>query len=101
MVSHPANYQWSSFRANTYGETDPLITNHPFFDSLGKGGAARKAYLELFRTDLDPRLLHEVRNSTAFSFPLGDNRFKKQIERVLGREVGHATRGRPPKRKPE
>ncbi|WP_369808619.1 transposase, partial [Oleiphilus sp. HI0132] len=28
MVEHPADYRWSSYRCNAYGERSPLISAH-------------------------------------------------------------------------
>ncbi len=102
MVPHPADYPWSSFRAHAYGEPDPLVYNHPLFYALGADSEAQAAaYRELFCTDLEPGLVHEIRKSARFSVPLGNDRFKDQVERVLGRSVGHAGRGRPVKQRSE
>ena len=35
IVANPADYTWSSFRSNAYGEVDELIEPHPNFLGLG------------------------------------------------------------------
>ena len=34
MVEHPAEYLWSSYRANAQGEPNPLLSPHPHYWSL-------------------------------------------------------------------
>ncbi len=40
MAAHPAGYRWSSFRANTRGMPDSLLTPHPQYLALGRDAAA-------------------------------------------------------------
>jgi len=35
MVNHPGEYRWSSYAANAYGGTDPMLTPHPVYEQLG------------------------------------------------------------------
>ena len=37
MVPHPAEYRWSSYRANAQGEADALLQPHPLYTALGPG----------------------------------------------------------------
>ena len=49
MVDGPADYVWSSFRANAFGERNELINPHDLWFSLGQNDATRRtAYLSLF-----------------------------------------------------
>src|SRR6185312_13463069 len=49
MVADPADYPWSSYRANALGEADPVITPHVRYLSLGQTGIERRIrYLKLF-----------------------------------------------------
>ena len=41
--------------------------------------------------------MHEIRQAINFSMPLGNIRFQQQIERALGRKLGHQGLGRPKK----
>ena len=53
MVAHPAEYRWSSYRANAQGEVDPLLKPHALYEALGRDAASRQAvYRELFRYEL-------------------------------------------------
>jgi putative transposase len=54
MVSHPGEYQWSSYAANARGNIDKLITPHPLYLQLGTDQQSRQfAYRELFGQSLD------------------------------------------------
>ena len=88
MVLHPAEYRWSSYRANAQGEADALVKPHPLYAALGLDGASRQAaYRELFRYELDPGLVDEIRRATNGNFALGNERFAAQVSEALGRRV--------------
>jgi len=96
MAAHPAEYPWSSYRANAYGEPEGMLTGHAVLEALGRTSATRcRAYRELFRSELDPDVVHEIRKAANFAVPLGSDHFKKHVERALGRPVGRTARGRP------
>jgi putative transposase len=98
MVHHPADYRWSSYRAHAHGEANALIRDHELYESLGTFSAERQhAYRELFRYSLDTRDIHAIRSGIRFGTPLGNERFKAQIEVALGRKLTQPTRGRPRK----
>jgi len=57
MVAHPADYPWSSYRANAQGDEDVLVTPHEIYLGLGVTEASRlAAYRALFRSELEPGL---------------------------------------------
>lgn len=102
MVEHPGDYKWSSYRWHAYGEIDPIITDHDLYRGLGASTKTRtKSYRTLFTTVLDQKLIHQIRKSTQFSMPLGNQYFKEQIEQTLGRTIGQSRRVRPQKVKRE
>jgi len=43
LVRHPADYRWSSCRANAMGCEDALVTPHPCYYALGRTAQARCA----------------------------------------------------------
>jgi putative transposase len=51
----------------------------------------------LFADEISPELLALVRNTTNACQVLGNDRFKDQIEAMLGRSVRPGKPGRPPK----
>ena len=98
MVEHPADYRWSSYRVNAQDETDELLTPHYLYEALGPDGASRKhAYRELFRHQLEPGLVDEIRSATNGNYALGNPKFQEQIEEALGRRVKRGKSGRPRK----
>ena len=63
IVDDPARYRWSSFRSNALGRSDPLVTRHPVYESLGRDRASCvSAYRELFATDLTSAELEQIRD---------------------------------------
>jgi len=62
MVADPADYRWSSYRANALGAPDPLLSLHPLYLALGADGDTRRgAYRDLFRGALDQKPLSDLR----------------------------------------
>jgi putative transposase len=67
--------------------------------AMGKSRKQRaKYYRESFKEVLDGELINEIRTSVQTGTPLGNERFKSEIEKLLGVKVGQARRGRPSKR---
>lgn len=98
MVEHPADYRWSSYRANAQGEGNTLVQAHELYLALGLDTAAREAaYRELFRYVLEPAMIDEIRRATNGNFALGSERFGEQIALVLGRRAMPGKSGRPRK----
>jgi len=99
MVAHPAEYRWSSYRANAQGEKDGLVKPHLLYLSLGGDDESRQvAYRELFRHELEPGLVDDIRRATNGNFVLGNERFAAQVSAALGRRVIPGKSGRPRKR---
>ena len=100
MTPYPADYLWSSYRANAYGERNRYLTAHPLYLGLWTTPQSREeCYRTLFTTELDEKLVHEIRTAASFSTPLGNARFVKQMENATGNTAGQAKRGRPLKRR--
>ncbi|MES9856132.1 MAG: transposase [Sedimenticola sp.] len=96
MVEHPAEYTWSSYRANAQGDSSKLITPHPLYTALGNEDATRIcAYSELFRYHIDPGLVDDIRAATNGNYALGSTRFQTQVAEALGRRVTPGKSGRP------
>jgi len=96
MVEHPAEYRWSSYRANAQGEASPLLDPHAVYLALGATPEARQAaYRELFRYELEPGLVDEIRRATNGNFALGNARFSAEVASLLGRRVTPGQAGRP------
>jgi len=98
IVAHPAEYTWSSYRANAQGQVDTLLKPHPLFEALGSDSGDRQAaYRELFRDELEPGLVDEIRRATNGNFALGNDRFAAQVSSALGRRAMPGKPGRPRK----
>jgi len=73
MVNAPADYPWSSHRANALGHYDILVTPHSAYHGLGADPAARQAaYRHLFSEVLSDDMLDQVRQAGNGNRPLGE-----------------------------
>jgi len=98
MVRHPRDYRWSSYPANGEGEPSRLLKAHEEYLALGKRDGERLvAYQALFRSELDPKEVEEIRAAVNGGFALGNERFKAEIATMLGRRAGRGISGRPRK----
>lgn len=100
MVKHPADYRWSSYRANAQGEPDPLVHPHDVYRELGRDSADRRSsYRELFRDELEPGMIDQIRQATNGNYVLGRASFAGHVGAALGQRVIPGTAGRPRKKK--
>jgi putative transposase len=98
MVEHPGAYRWSSYGHNAQGLGTSLIRPHALYVGLGRNAPLRQeAYRELFRYQLDPGLVDEIRTATNGGFVLGTKRFQREIAATLGRRTWRGSPGRPVK----
>lgn len=96
MVKHPADYHWSSYRANAQGENNPLIQSHATYLALGASTLQRnQCYQNLFNTHLSLETVEAIRNATTGNFVLGTDQFQKKVANELGRRVVPGISGRP------
>jgi putative transposase len=96
MVEHPAEYRWSSYRGNAQGEPDALLKPHSLYLALGQDETRRAAaYRGLFRYQLEPGLVDEIRRATNGNYALGNAAFAAQVSEALGRRVTPGKSGRP------
>ncbi len=97
MVGKPEQYRWSSYLVNAWGRESGLVF-HPEYLSLGATDESRcHAYRELFRYQLSEQDIHLIENASEYCHPVGDDRFRQQIEDRYGICLGQAVRGRPRK----
>jgi putative transposase len=96
MVAHPAEYRWSSYRANAEGEADPVLAPHRLYLALDARPDRRQAaYRALFRDRLAGDFVDELRRATNGNYALGDSRFRARAAAAFGRRVTPGKRGRP------
>lgn len=98
IVSHPASYRWSSFRANALGQLDALETPHETYDALGaEEGGRQTAYRALFEEVMEADTLALIREATHKGWVLGGDDFAASIAKQSGRRARPMPRGRPKK----
>lgn len=94
MVGHPVEYPWSSYQRNAVGKPIKLLTPHPCYQSLEKTDEKRQlAYKALFDQLIPDYTLKEIRDAINKAWVLGEDRFKKQIEKQTGRRTSPNMRG--------
>ena len=63
--SHPGEYRWSSYGYNRQGERADLLSHHSVYRGLGRTSEERQAaYRELFRHELEPGVVDQIRQAT-------------------------------------
>lgn len=98
MVNDPADYAWSSYRANALGRVSDLLKPHKKYLALGSSAPERLAnYRALFRYQLDTAAITDIRKCVNTGLVLGSERFKDEIAANLMRQVRPGVSGRPKK----
>lgn len=96
MVVHPADYPWSSYRANAQGAHDVLLTSHELYRRLARADEERRAaYRQLFRAQIPKAEVEAIRDATNKAWALGDGRFISKVEALSERRAAPLPRGRP------
>jgi putative transposase len=94
MVTHPAEYHWSSYRGNALGKNIELLTHHICYQCLGlKDEERQNAYRALFDHHIEDLALQEIRDATNKAWVLGENRFKQKVEQQAGRRASPLAKG--------
>lgn len=94
MVGHPSDYPWSSYFYNALGNANELVSPHPEYLRMGKTEEARQAaYRQLFKYHVAENTMDEIREATNKAWVLGNDRFKKRIQKQLERRVEPNAKG--------
>lgn len=94
MVVDPADYRWSSYRAHAFGKIVPMWKPHTEYLALGATAQDRTSvYRQFVAQRLSEQTISAVREALKKGLVLGDDRFKKQVERVTGVRQHHLKRG--------
>jgi len=94
MVSGPEDYPWSSYVTNANGEFNDLVVPHHEYMRLGLNNNARQiAYRLLFSSQLEDKVIDQIRNATNNAWTLGNEHFKQRIAAQLERRVEPSVRG--------
>lgn len=98
MVKHPADFNWSSFRANAQGAQDALVTHHELYLRMGRDADERHhVYGDLFKSSAAPETLSRIRDCTNKGWALGGDGFGSKVEALANRRVAPLPKGRPKK----
>jgi putative transposase len=97
MVTRPEEYRWSSYHSNAWGDPGWLKPHEEFVRLAATPEERAYAYRELFRSELSDMDLHLIRKAAHYCQPVGDDRFRRQIESRYGIKLGQTARGRPRK----
>lgn len=96
LVQTAGDYPWSSYQHHVGIKSDPIISDHPLYWSLGntpfEREAAYKALVEQGVNEEDVRILTEA---TLKGWALGTEQFQLALEKQTRRRVRQARRGRP------
>jgi putative transposase len=96
MVTHPAEYRWSSYRSNALGESSPLVSPHPMYLQLGSNPATRQAaYCALLAEALSEEERATIRIHVQQQKALGTPHFQTKVAGLLARSVVVRPCGRP------
>ena len=99
MVAEPEEYDWSSYWVNGQGKQSSLIRPHSCYQELGSTDEERQtAYRKLFRSELETVEIEAIQKAVNGNFVLGNDRFTKEISKMLGRRVVPGKPGRPRKK---
>lgn len=98
MTSDPADYPWSSYRANALSQADPMVTQHAAMQALGGSTEAKAtAYRALFSEALSDETVSEIRAYLQQQRALGTDRFRAKVAAELQRFAGVRPAHRPRK----
>jgi putative transposase len=96
-VARPAEWRWSSYGAHAHGAADALAAEHPLHRALGRTAAERqKEYRLRFRLPSDDEFISHIRQATNGDWPVGGDRFKREIAEALKCRVSPLPPGRRP-----
>ena len=99
IAAEPADYAWSSYRANAAGMFDPLVNPHASYLALGSDRRTRvAAYRQLFDEALPASRVVEIRQYLHQQKALGSDRFRAWVEARTGLFATVRPPGRPPRR---
>lgn len=88
MVNKPDEFRWSSYPRNALGRSNGIITSHALYEALGSDLRARcAAYRSLFDGILEYDELSAIRAGTEAGIPIGNDRFREEIAKMLNRRV--------------
>ena len=93
MVRRPADYRWSSYRANALGEASPLLTPSADYLKLGSDGVSRRlAYRALCGEPQSEAHVEAIRKAIRGGYVYGSPAFIEHMAQVFGRRMTQRNR---------
>jgi putative transposase len=96
MVSDPADYTWSSYRAHAFGGRGraKMWQPHPEYLALGDSEPAREAaYRRYFAEQCPMQLITDIRQALNTGLVLGNDHFRQEVEELTGQRQQLLPRG--------
>jgi putative transposase len=98
MVADPPDYGSSSYQRHGTGQDDPLLSDFPEWEELGRTNSERRRHWRAkVRARQDEAELAAVRSSLQDGWPLGSEGWTADVARHLCLDLTPRPRGRPPK----
>lgn len=98
MVTHPAEYHWSSYHANARGIKISIITPHQVYLNLAETPDQRlENYQALFDKGFPEHDLKSIRDAIKHSYPLANESFVQYLTNKYNVSFGRRNKGRPEK----
>jgi putative transposase len=97
MVSDPADYTWSSYRAHAFERAVKMWCPHPEYLALGDTGQARmSAYRQFFCERVSAKLITDIRDALNTGLVVGNDRFRQEVKALTGQRQHQLKRGPKP-----
>ncbi len=94
MVTHIADYPWSSYQHNALGQTDKLITEHKQYQALAKTPTLRaERYQKLFEQPNTNEQEKQISQATLRGEVYGSNAFHDKVGQLISRTTKLARHG--------
>lgn len=95
IVTHPIDYEWSSYKSNAHGDMSDILVPHATYLAIAEDPAERLAsYRALCREAIPHWMLSHVRDATNGNLFFGSEQFSDGFVKALGRDASrrHAVR---------
>jgi len=99
MVTDPADYSWSSYRAHGFATRPAMWKPHDEYLALGLTRKSRQfAYRELVAQQLPCDVVTDIRQALNTGLVLGNDCFREQVQKLTGVRQQHLKRGPQPRK---
>ncbi|MDO9215686.1 MAG: transposase, partial [Lacisediminimonas sp.] len=100
LGSSPGDYPWSSYHVHAGLQPDSLVSDHPSYWSLGNTPFDREAaYRRLMELALPGSTITLIESGLRSGWAIGSTAFAESLQKLAGRRLAPAPRGRPPGRR--